>query len=287
MTPVELVSVATTDESAYAFVRRHCRILATFDDRTQDSGNVSWLVDVGDRRLFVKTAGADEPPPPGASGPYFDHPGRVALLRNAVELARSVDHPVLPPLLNVLESPWGPVLVYAAAPGESVGVPRAHRTDPASAYQRFARLPAERRLVVFDQLLDVHVALAARDWVALDLYDGCLIVDFATGQLTVVDLDTYRRGPGSNDMGRMFGASRFMAPEEFECGAPIDQRTTVFTLGRLVWHFGTGLTERPEDFCGPPALAAVVQHAVRPERDERPATVADLGAAWRRARRAP
>ena len=45
-----------------------------------------------------------------------------------------------------------------------------------------------------------------------------------------------------------------MAPEEFELGAPIDQRTTVFTLGRLAWHFGTRLTERAEAFCGPPGL---------------------------------
>ena len=33
-------------------------------------------------------------------------------------------------------------------------------------------------------------------------------------------------------MGRMFGSSRFMAHEEFERGARIDERTTVFTMGR-------------------------------------------------------
>ena len=91
---------------------------------------------------------------------------------------------------------------------------------------------------------------------ASDLYDGCLLVELSTGRLTVVDLDAYRRGPGRNTMGRMFGSRRFMAPEEFELGAPIDQRTTVFTLGRLAWHFGTRLTERAEAFCGPPALGA-------------------------------
>ena len=30
----------------------------------------------------------------------------------------------------------------------------------------------------------------------------------------------------------MFGSSRFMAPEEFERGALIDERTNVFTMGR-------------------------------------------------------
>ena len=113
---------------------------------------------------------------------------------------------------------------------------------------------------------------------ASDLYDGCLLVELTTGRLTVIDLDTYRRGPGANTMGRMFGSARFMAPEEFAPGAPIDQRTTVFTLGRLAWHFGTRLTERADDFCGPAALAAVVQRATAPAREGRYAGVAELTA---------
>ena len=101
-----------------------------------------------------------------------------------------------------------------------------------------------------------------------------------------MDLDAYRRGPSTNDMGRMFGATRFMAPEELERGAPIDQRTTVFTLGRLVWHFGTRLTERRDHFCGPPALAAAVRAACDFDRAMRPPTVAAFAAAWRATRSA-
>jgi serine/threonine-protein kinase len=258
--------------------------LLTVRTITQGSGNVSWLVDVGDRRLFVKSAGAVGQPAPGAPVPYFDHQGRVRLLRNAIDLARSCRHPALPRLLNVIESPCGPALVYEAARGELVRVPRARRDDPASAYQRFAHLPASQLLGVFDVLIDLHVALAAADWVAGDLYDGCLIVDLATGSLSVIDLDTYRRGPSVNDMGRMFGATRFMAPEEFELGAVIDERTTTFTLGRLAWHFGTRLTERAADFCGPSTVAQVVQQACRPSPADRPASVARFAESWIAAR---
>jgi serine/threonine-protein kinase len=175
--------------------------------------------------------------------------------------------------------------VYQAATGELVGVPAARRRDPSSAYQRFAHLPADRLLGVFDVLIDLHVALAAAGWVAGDLYDGCLIVDFATASLSVVDLDSYSRGPTVNDMGGRFGSTRFMAPEEFELGAVIDQRTTVFTLGRLVWHFGTRLTERAEDFCGSPALAEVVRQAVRPAPADRHPDVASFAAEWTTTRR--
>ncbi|MDX6357612.1 MAG: hypothetical protein QOH37_666 [Nocardioidaceae bacterium] len=276
----DLLSVTTIGADPRDYVGERGTVVAEFAHLTQDSGNVSWLVDVGDRCLFVKTAGPDAPPVPGAAVPYFDHAGRVGLLRNAVELARSCDHPALPRLLNVIESPAGPALVYEAAPGELVNVPRDRRADPASAYQRFAHLPAQLLLGVFDVLVDLHVALAEAGWVAGDLYDGCLIVDFATGALKVVDLDSYRRGPSLNDMGRMFGATRFMAPEELELGAAIDERTTVFTLGRLVWHFGTRLTERAEDFCGSPELAQVVQRACRPAPHDRYGDVAAFAQAW-------
>lgn len=279
-----LLTVGSIDEEPFDLVRREGTVLAEFGHLTQGSGNVSWLVDVGDRRLFVKTAGTTGPQPAGAPVPYFDHAGRVAVLRNAVEVARSCDHPALPRLLNVVESPVGPALVYEAAAGELVRVPADERDDPTSSYQRFAHLPGERLLGVFDVLIDLHVALAAAGWVAVDLYDGCLIVDFETASLKVVDLDDYRRGPSVNNMGRMFGATRFMAPEELELGAVIDERTAVFTLGRLVRHFGTRLTERTADFCGSPALAQVVDQACRPAPADRYDDVAAFAAAWVSAR---
>jgi serine/threonine-protein kinase len=276
----ELLRLAATTDEPEELVRRHGAVVSEYGPVTQDSGNVSWLVDVGERRLFVKTAGRV-----GDPVPFLDHAARVRLLRNAVDLAQSCRHPALAPLLNVIESPAGPVLVYAAAPGELVRVPPEQRGDPSSAYQRFAHLPADRLLGVFDVLIDLHVALADAGWVAGDLYDGCLLVDLGTGALTVIDLDGYRRGPGVNDMGRMFGSTRFMAPEEHELGAVLDQRTTVFTLGRLVWHFGTRLSERAEEFCGPPGLARAAERACQPDREQRPADVASFAAAWRTARR--
>ena len=274
------------DQDPASYVRRCSTVLREFNHLSQDSGNVSWLVESEGQRLFVKTAGTTEPPVPGAPVPHLDHPGRVSLLRNAVDLAQSCDHRALPTLLNVIESPAGPALVYEAASGDLVGVPREQRGDPASPYQRFAHLPASVLLGLFDTLVDVHVALAAAGWVAGDLYDGCLIVDFQAPDLRVIDLDSYRRGPTTNNMGRMFGATRFMAPEEFELGAQLDERTTVFTLGRIAWHFATRLTEDPAEFCGTDGLAEVIQKACQPSPTDRHACVADLASAWDGARQA-
>jgi serine/threonine-protein kinase len=275
-----LTTVSRIEQDPATYVRRAGTVLREFNHLTQDSGNVSWLVESAGQRVFVKTAGPTAPPVPGAPVPYFDHAGRVRLLRNAVEVARSCDHPALPALLNVIESPVGPALVYEAATGDLIGVPNTQRDDPASPYQRLAHLPAPAMLGLFDTLIDVHVALAAAGWVAGDLYDGCLIVDFEGSALRVIDLDSYRRGPTSNDMGRMFGSTRFMAPEEFELGARLDERTTVFTLGRIVWHFATRLTEDPARFCGSAERARVIQQACEPSPADRQARVADLARAW-------
>ena len=272
--------VSRIDQDPATYVRECSTVLREFNHLSQDSGNVSWLVESAGQHLFVKTPGTPGPPVPDAPVPYLDHAGRVRLLRNAVDLARSCDHPALPALLNVIESPMGPALVYEAACGDPIRVPSEQRGDPTSSYQRLAHLPASALFGLFDTLIDVHVALAAAGWVAGDLYDGCLIVDFRVPSLSVIDLDSYRRGPTINDMGRMFGSTRFMAPEEFELGAQIDERTTVFTLGRIVWHFATRLTEDPAEFCGTAGLANVIQKACEPFPADRHASVADLASAW-------
>jgi serine/threonine-protein kinase len=284
-----LLTTKAIDEDPGDHVRRHCTVIAEFGGATQDSGNVSWLVDTPQGRYFVKSAGPTRASDrePHIPVPYLDHGERVRLLRNAIELAASCAHVALPRLLNVIESPTGPALVYEAAPGDLVRVAPEQRGDPTSAYHRFAHLPADELLVLFDVLVDLHRDLAAAGWVAGDLYDGCLIVDFHGPSLRVIDLDSYRRGPSVNDMGRMFGSTRFMAPEEFEMGAVIDERTTTFTLGRLIWHFGTRLTEQERHFCGPPALARAVQRACQPKPADRHASVAEFAAAWEARRLLP
>lgn len=271
-----LLTCASTDLHADVFAQQHGRVEREFSHLTQGSGNVSWLIDSSGQLLFVKTAGRDLPPPDGAVIPFHDHAGRVRMLRNAIEIARSCDHPALPQLLNVVESADGPMLVYKAVPGELIGVTskpvpggsRRLRSDPATSYQRLARLPADDLLPIFDSLIELHAELAHLGWVASDLCDGCLIVDFSDLQVHVIDLDNYRRGATTNTVGRMAGSPLYMAPEEFEIGATIDRRTTVFNLGRLAWHFGTRLSGGPRPVLRPrrPSHRSGASHGRRSRR---------------------
>src|SRR5437867_1655993 len=122
--------------------------------------------------------------------------------------------------------------------------------------------------------------------VAADFYDGALIYDFENRQVHLCDLDSYRPGPYTLDRQRQYGSTRFMAPEEFQRGATIDERTTVFTLGRTAFVlFGPsprGETEL-EGWKVTERLRAVAVRATMPERSDRYASVAEFVSAWRAA----
>ena len=265
-----------TDLSPPAYLSGVGAVFATFDSRAQDSGNASFGALVGGRRWFVKTAGD-----PAGAAAFLSHSQRVALLANAQRLAQSHASPAVPALAGVVGSAWGPMLVYDWADGDLLHAPAERHLDPAGAPQRFRRLPPAELTAAIDTILDVHLALCGAGWVACDFYDGSLIYDFAARRTWLIDLDSYHQGPFINDMGRMFGSTRFMAPEEFQRGARIDERTTVFTLGRAMSEFlGDGGLGRAA-FRGTDRQHQAMTTACAPDPAARFATVADLARAWR------
>ena len=274
-----LLNRKAIDQPPDQFVGAIGVVFAEFGKQTQDSGNHSYGVRIGAERFFVKTAGQPADPQPA-----LRHTARVALLRNAARLHASCQHPILPPLLSLIESPAGPLLVYPWVDGELLAVPRDQRANPVSSHQRFRSLPVPTICRCLDAIYDLHAALARAGWIAVDFYDGCLIYDFAAERIAVVDLDMYHAGPVQNERGRMFGSTRFMAPEEFELGAGIDERTTVFTMGRTALIYLSDGTLAPEVFRGSPALFAIVARACNPDRAQRFDSLATFEQAWRSAR---
>ncbi len=252
-------------QSPADFLAADANIFATFDHRTQDSGNISYGVEIDGDRYFVKTAGLIDD-----DKPYLNHASRVKVLRNAARLAGSCDHPTLPPLRQVIESPSGPTLFYDWVEGELVR----------NALQQVKSLPVGEIVDLLNDVYDLHVELAKRGWIANDFYDGSMIYDSHRRKVHAVDLDTYHMGPFTNDMGRMFGSTRFMAPEEFELGATIDQRTTVFTMGRTaaVLLSDNSLDRKP--FRGSDAQYEIILRACNEIPDTRFQTISQFRDAW-------
>jgi len=164
-------------------------------------------------------------------------------------------------------------------------VPGTRRDDPQCSFQRFRRLPPATIEGCLDTIFDLHKHLSDGGWIAVDFYDGCLIYDFARDRLGIVDLDNYHQGPFRNQMGRMFGSARFMAPEEFERGAVIDQRTNVFVMGRTALLLLSDGTLNRDAFRGPPAAFEVASRACKADRPRRYDSLAAFYDAWQAARR--
>ena len=257
------------EQAPDAYLKAIGRIFAVFGEGTQDSGNVSYGVQVGPKRYFVKTAGRPDDPKP-----VLGHSGRVSLLRNAVVLSHGCSHRALPRLHQVIESPSGPLLFYRWVDGELVK----------KAIRRVRGLPASEVMGLLDVVYGLHHQLARSGWIAVDFYDGCMIYDFGRREVHLVDLDNYRNGPFTNEIGRMFGSTRFMAPEEFELGAPIDERTTVFTMGRTAAVLLSDSTLERGPFRGSDAQHEIIRRACRDDRSERFESMAEFHAAWMGAR---
>ncbi len=270
-----LFEARQTDKDARLYLESVGQIFATFDALTQDSGNVSYGVRIDSDQFFVKTTD------PMASV-FLSYEDRVKLLHNAIDVGSRCAHPSLPALRNVITSASGPMLVYDWVEGELLGGNRREESD--SAHKRFRALPVSEILRALDSIYELHFSLAAKDLVAVDLYDGCLIYDFSRREIHMVDLDGYHRGPFVNVMGRMFGSTRFMAPEEFRLGAVIDQRTTVYTLGRMAAVFLSDNSLDRDPFRGDDEHFAVVCRACHLQPDERYQSIEAFHAAWQAAR---
>ncbi|MBA8795788.1 serine/threonine-protein kinase [Friedmanniella endophytica] len=229
----------------------------------ETSGALAFGVEHAGRRWFVKGRG------PGTPSPTL-----AASLARAAALHAAVRHPVVVPLVGVLDGLDGPTLVYPWCDGEVLS-PQAEGGP--SALDRFRRLPVATVTAAVGDLLDAHRVIAAAGWIAGDLYDSCFLWDAAARRIRLIDLDEYRPGPFVLDSERLYGSSRYLAPEESVRGALIDQRSTVVTLGRTVQQL---LASPDGGWRGSTAQAAMAERACADAPEDRYPTVSALVAAW-------
>jgi serine/threonine-protein kinase len=265
-----LLDVREIAEPVDAYLRRIGRVFRVFD--RQDSECVSYGVELASERWFVKSPTTAESAVP---------------LRRVIALHAAVQHSAIIPLRNAISAAGALVLVYPWVDGEvlyhATKPPRMSRAHPASAIARFRCEPTSVIERVLDDIIDAHLAVVRVGFVAVDFYDGCVIYDFGARRAALCDLDEYRLGPFVVEGDRLPGSRRFMAPEEHRRGARIDERTTVFVLGRAIrLLLDAGDDERA--WRGTPAQLAVIAHATRADPADRYPTMEALAAAWHRAR---
>lgn len=165
-------------------------------------------------------------------------------------------------------------MVFKWADGDCMG-----RMYPA-AHLRFMQLPINDRLAVFSDIMSFLECVVSHNYVAIDFYDGSIMYDFANGKTTICDIDLFRKQPCINDMGRMWGSSRFQSPEEYQLGADIDEITNVYTLGATAFALFGEYNRTREKWQLSDKLFEIATRAVSDDRTKRQQSIRQFTAEW-------
>ncbi|MBQ4051369.1 MAG: NUDIX domain-containing protein [Oscillospiraceae bacterium] len=264
------ISFPMRDKFDFSFVSRWGKVFKVFPD--QDSGNICFGTEKDGERFFLKFAGA---PTVRYEGNTAD---AVAALKKAAGNYIALRHPLLIELLEELEIGGGYLIVFRWTDGVCMG-----KQYPESR-AKFFTLPIEKRQKVFVDILDFLAMTAERGYTPVDFYDGSILYDFEQEKTVICDIDFFEKTPFVNSMGRMWGSARFMAPEEFILGAPIDEATNVFLAGAVAFAlFGGELDRSREKWALHDDAYAVALKAVSEKREDCYQSLAQFRAAWKAA----
>ena len=250
----------------FSFLKAYGAVFKIYDD--QDSGNICFGTEKHNQRYFIKFAGA-------LTRRYNGAPAdAVSRLKAALPVYSDLKHENLVELLDAKESNSGFALVFKWTDGDCMGkmYPAAHR--------RFMLLPAHARLTVFHHILRFFAYVISQNYIAIDFYDGSIIYDFEKEKTTICDIDFFRKQPCINDMGRMWGSSRFLSPEEYQLGASLDEITNVYTLGATAFALFGGYHRTQDSWLLSDKLFQVAAKAVNDDRSQRKQTIRQFKEEW-------
>ena len=173
-------------------------------------------------------------------------------LQQATPLYKQLKHTNLIELVDDFAVGELYVAVFAWAEGDCLydywNFEKYNKLGLLSPMDRYKKLSLDKRIKSFKAIFEFLLFVEQKGYVAIDFYDGSILYDFLTDETMICDIDFFREKPTTNDMGINFwGTKRLKAPEEYMLGAPIDERTNVFTVGALLFHvFGNYKDEEVE-----------------------------------------
>jgi len=252
----------------FSFLSKYGKVFKVYDD--QDSGNICFGMADGDNKYFVKFAGA----PTARANVSTDE--AIKRMKLTVPIYRDLAYPILTRLIDAEEIGGGYAMVFEWTDAECMG-----RQYPKSR-EKFMQMPLDIRLRVFDEILDFHTHVAKKGYIAIDFYDGCIMYDFNIDRTVLCDIEFYAKTPYKNPIGRMWGSSRFMSPEEFILGAVIDEITNVYTMGATAFAFFGNERDRCfEQWVLGNELFDIAKKAVNDDRNKRQQSIEQFIAEWR------
>ena len=272
------ISFNLKEHMDFSWLQEMGRVFHVFDQ--QDSGNICFGLEKTGRKRFVKFAGA-------MTSEYNGDPQEaINRLKRAVPLYYDLQHPNLIKIEDHFSIGKGYAVIFEWFDGLCLHPhwsypPPAKYTDPNSPYYQYKQLPIGERLESLESIFSFHVFMEEKSYVAIDFYDGSILYNFLQKQTKICDIDFYQQKPFYNTMGRLWGSSRFMSPEEYQIGSEIDSVTNVFNMGAVAFALLGG--ERDRSFSKWEAnkeLYAIALKAVENDRFKRYQSVTEFYEAW-------
>ncbi len=255
----------------FGFVSEYGRVFKVYDD--QDSGNICFGTEKDGRRFFLKFAGA--PTLRACISPKE----AAANLQNAMQPYHALRHPALICPVEEKAVAGGFLAVFPWEETECMG-----RQYPDS-HKQFMALPVEEKLQIFAAIGDFLRHTAGQHYTAIDFYDGSILYDFTAKRTWICDIDFFRPQPCVNDMGRMWGSSRFMSPEEYQLGAALDEVTNVYTLGAMAFALFADSKRDRDSWPLSDALYHIASTATQNDRSLRQQSIAQFMEEWNNAQK--
>jgi serine/threonine-protein kinase len=261
-----------------SFLSRYGTVFCVFDEN--DSGNISFGVDNGSKKYFIKIAGLH------TMSSCISTDAAIDNLQKAMTVYEEIQHSHLIELYEHFGIDDLYVAVFKWVDGECLFDHwnfEKYANDPSilPPCDRFRQLPIQKRLKAFDTVLSFVRIVAQCGYFAMDFYDGSLMYDFKKDTLTVCDIDFFAKMPLINHMGKMWGSSRFMSPEEYQFGAVIDEITNVFTVGAISFmFFGDDRDRSAEKWNAGQAMYEVAKCATNTKRNKRYQSIDEFINVW-------
>ncbi len=234
------------------------------------------LVKSGNNKIFVKYAGAKTI----NSNKSTDE--AIQRLKGTVQIYNDLHHPTLLNLVDSFETEKGFVTIFNWSTCEGVYVARKHINRPEYSHAkvprvRYKNLEFKHKIKSYIDIMEFHARIAEKEYVAIDFYDGSIMYDFISHTTKICDIEFYSKMLYINEIGRMWGSSRFMSPEEFDLGAAIDEVSNVFTMGALAFFiFGNEYNRSFEDWNASRILFDIATRAVSVNRENRYQSIGEL-----------
>lgn len=250
----------------FGFLSEYGTVFKVYDN--QLSGNICFGTEKDGRRYFVKFAGSP-------TQQYNGNPeDAVARLKSALPVYSDLHHENLIQLVEAKEIGGGFAMVFKWVDGGCLA-----RTYPDD-HRRFMQLSTSARMTIFRDILSFFEYVASQHYVAIDFYGGSIMYDFENGKTTICDIDFFRKQPCVNNMGRMWGSSRFQSPEEFQFGAVLDEITNVYTVGATAFALFGGYNRTQDKWQLSDKLFGVATKAVSDDRSGRQQSIKQFRDEW-------